>query len=69
MDVGEEVLAPTRTASTPAEIASMFNDYFTSVFRTAEDHPVPKPSEPTPLDHALCDISFTTEDNNNNNNL
>ena len=62
MGVGEGVSTPTRTASTPADIASMFNDYFTSVFSAAEDHPVPTPSEPTPSDHALCDVSFTTAD-------
>ena len=59
--VGEGVSTPTRTASSPADIASMFNEYFTSVFST-KDHPDPTPTEPEPLDPALCDVSFTTED-------
>ena len=32
-----------------------------SVFNT-KDHPDPTPAEPVPLDHALCNVSFTTED-------
>ena len=61
MGVGEGVLTPTRTASSPAHIASMFNEYFTSMFST-NDHSDPTPTEPKPSDHALCDISLTMED-------
>ena len=59
MGVGEGVSTPTRTALSPADIASMFNEYFTS---STKDHPDPTPTETESLDHALCDISFTTED-------
>ena len=61
MGVGKGVSTPTRTASSPADIASMFNEYFTSVFSTKE-HSDPTPTEPKPSDHALCDVSLTTED-------
>ena len=61
MGVDKGVSTPTRTASSPADIASMFNEYFTSVFSTKE-HSDPTPTEPKPSDHALCDVSLTTED-------
>ncbi|XP_068739481.1 uncharacterized protein [Montipora capricornis] len=52
MGVGEGVSTPSHTASSLADIASMFNEYFTSVFST-KDHPDPTPTETEPSDHAL----------------
>lgn len=61
MGVSEGVSTPTPSVSSTADIASMFNEYFASMFST-KDHPDQTPTEPEPSDHTLCDVSFTMED-------